>query len=152
MRKRLFVVLSILITFIVFLIVNTTIDKNRVAENIEYLESIDLYLKGRIINKKELGRGSSLLLLDVISSNYIQFDDRNREQYFLVIENKKAEIYLLNTDNILIGDTLIINNRRVFLYRENNLIMEIEGGVGLTPKKNLSTHTFYKEIQDAHSL
>jgi len=51
-----------------------------------------------------------------------------------------------------INDTILVENRNIMVYRGNDLILFLENGIGLTPKPNLSTSTFYNNIRKAHTL
>ena len=130
MKKRYYFFIAFLILFFMFFLINTKYGLQNVKKNTRYIDSLNISLKGKILDIKKLDRGAGLILLSPINSNYKQFDGRSRVQYFLVVKNNKAEIYIPNIDNMQINDSMVIEKRNILIYRKTDLILFLENGVG----------------------
>ena len=95
MKKKYFLIFLILaISIFVGSIIYDFVQSNVIAKKIALL---DLKLSGTVIKKKDFlyGHDYGFVLIDVNTSNYDNFDPRNKnEDYFFIIKKNKCVLVL----------------------------------------------------------
>lgn len=131
MKKRYLFLISFFIISVIYTVIN---NKQKTYNDSKYIKSLNLSLKGKIVNISPLGSGSGLLNLEIEKSNYNFLDDRKeKENYFIVIKNNIADLFIIGISNIKINDSIIIEDK-IKIYRDGVMIDEL--GINLTPNKH----------------
>lgn len=134
MKKKYFLIFLILaISIFVGSIIYDFVQSNVIAKKIALL---DLKLSGTVIKKKDFlyGHDYGFVLIDVNTSNYDNFDPRNKnEDYFFIIKKNKCVLVLSGLSEMLAGDSIVVNKNKYSLYRKNKNIFKNSDLVMLSP-------------------
>ncbi|WP_394973702.1 hypothetical protein [uncultured Croceitalea sp.] len=90
----------------------------------KYLEKKNFQLIGVVVNKNYIESGVGSVVLNLTKSNYMEYnpDNDNRRRYFCKISNDRAYIIIEGINTISIGDTIKIDETRISLYRDKELV------------------------------
>ena len=134
MKKKYFLIFLILaISIFVGSIIYDFVQSNVIAKKIALL---DLKLSGTVIKKKDFlyGHDYGFVLIDVNTSNYDNFDPRNKnEDYFFIIKKNKCVLVLSGLSEMQAGDSIVVNKNKYSLYRKNKNIFKNSDLVMLSP-------------------
>lgn len=90
-----------------------------------YLSRFDLQLTGKVSENVCFGPDKYLIRIEVDSSNIDIIDDRDTlERYFIVLRNNNAELFVRYVENVKAGDSIVIGNKKVFIYRNHVKLYE----------------------------
>ena len=122
--KKILLLLSLL--FCVFLLLVLSDYFQSIKDN-KKIDQLNLSLTG-IVTKKEsftYGHGYGFVLIDIYKSNYSDFDPREKKQdYFFIIKQRKCVFVFGGISRVQIGDSIVVNKRDIFLYRNNKKVDE----------------------------
>ncbi len=111
----------------------------------EYIRSLNLNLKGTVIDVYQLkyGHDCGIISISISQSSIDQLDERNNRKQFLgIINDDKAEIVICSISKFRISDSIEINSDTYNLYR--NGIEVIENNIITLPSDMI--YEPYKEI------
>jgi hypothetical protein len=154
MRIKTNIKVLIIGSFVLFIIFLYNIYKipSDIREANEYIESLNINLKGKISSITPLGHDSGLLSINISNSNHKYFDDRKSNyRNFIVIKDSVAEIYFVGIGFINLNDDLNLVGDKIFIYDDSGKQI-YSTVVQLPPKNRWLSYGFYKELESNHKL
>jgi hypothetical protein len=95
--------------------------------NKKYFKNNYLNFGGKVISKKIVSHGAGYVCLDLIYSNYKEYDPSDSlDNYYCIIENNKAVLTLSNIGIFEIGDLWKVNSKidSCYLFDKNNKLKQ----------------------------
>ncbi|GAA4824076.1 hypothetical protein [Algivirga pacifica] len=110
--KKIIIFIFMILVVLVFMIFHIKNEESSVIQYKEkYIYSSDLYFSGKVKKIKKSGYGTcTILLIDVDSSNYDIYDQRDTlKKPMVVIKNNKAVYCMIGKEPLQKGDDLYVN-------------------------------------------